>query len=92
MTKRHWVVVGIGLTVAVVGVIIGAVVDVKTGGGINCGAPWSPNQTVALYGLTEQCANASATSNIVAWVLTVGGLLVTAVGALVGYLRPRASV
>ena len=89
MTKRHWVVVGIGLTVAVVGVIIGAVVAVKVDG-ISCGAPWgSGNPAAGLFpGFAEECADASESSKITAWVLTIGGLLVAAVGALAGYLRP----
>jgi acetyl-CoA carboxylase alpha subunit len=93
MTKHHWVVVGIGLTVAAIGIAIGAFVDVKLASGISCGPPWGGTNTSDLFrDLQERCADASQSSNITAWVLTGVGLVTAAVVLLVGYLRKESSV
>lgn len=82
MTKRHWIVVGIGLTISVVGIGLG-LSPVTLPNGVSCGNAWSTSY-VPFY--AELCSDARSDKGTIAVVVLVAGLAVAAVGALSAYL------
>lgn len=84
MTKRHWVVVGIGIAVVVVGVGFG-ISAVALPNGISCGGAWSSNY-VPYY--ASECSDARSSKGMVAAVVVGVGALIAAAGAVAAYLAP----
>jgi hypothetical protein len=84
MTKRHWVVVGIGLAVVVVGVGLG-ISAVALPNGVSCGGAWSSSY-VPYY--ASECSDARSGKGMVAAVVVGVGVLIAAAGAVSAYLTP----
>lgn len=88
MTKRHWTVVAIGATIAVVGIALGYS-SVSLANGISCGTAWSTHYVPYF---SEECSDARSSKGMIAAVVAIVGLLVAAAGALSAYLSKPASV
>ena len=82
MTKRHWVVVGIGLTVVVVGVFLG-ISAVTLPSGVSCGGAWSSNYVPYF---ASECSEARSGKGLVAAMVVGVGVLIAAAGAISAYL------
>lgn len=84
MTKRHWVVVGVGLAVVAIGVVLG-LSPVSLPNQIPCGAAWS---TSWVPYFAEECSAAREGKGTVAVVVVAVGVLIAAAGTLSAYLAP----
>jgi hypothetical protein len=90
MTKRHWVVVAVGVTIAVVGIGLGMSAVTLSSYRVSCGSAWS---TSYVPYFSEECSDARSTKGLIAVVITVAGLLVAAASVVSAYLsKPTASV
>lgn len=88
MTKRHWIVVGIGLTIAVVGIGLG-LSTVTLRNGVSCGNAWA---TSWVPYFSDECADARSSKSTMAIVVLVAGLAVASAGVIAAYLsKPSVS-
>lgn len=85
MTKRHWVVVGIGLAVVVVGIGLGLSPVTLDSYRIQCGSAWS---TRYVPYFAEECSDARSGKGMVAAVVVGVGVLIAAAGSVSAYLTP----